>query len=450
MQARTIGTRRVVARRFGRFGWLPVLAAVALTGCQVKKTEAPELTGPSELGLSLELRAVPDVVTMDGQSQSQITVVARDENGNPAGNRGVRVEITAGGQVVDIGRLSTKNVVTGSNGQATLTYTAPSGAPSQNADPGAVITIVGTPAGTDYRGAVARQVDIRLVPQGVVLPRPYSPVARFTVTPQPPDEGGDVTFDATTSIASCLPDATEPQDISKCTPQPGTITSYQWDFGNGQTGSGVRATTRYQTRGTYTAHLTVINDRGLSHTVSDTINVSSVARPSAAFSFSPTTPAINQAVFFDASASQASPGRTIASHRWTFGDGATGGGRQPSHRYSRVGTYSVTLTVVDSAGQTGTTTQQVTVGEGLQPTANFTVSPASVGVNQRVFFDGTLSEPTPGRTITRYVWNLGDNTIVEGPRTDHAYTRAGTYTVVLTVTDSSGATGTATKTVTVQ
>src|SRR5215204_4779785 len=62
--------RRSRARRASLLGWLPVAAAVALSGCTVKKTEAPEVTGPSELGLSLELRVSPDLLVADGASQS--------------------------------------------------------------------------------------------------------------------------------------------------------------------------------------------------------------------------------------------------------------------------------------------------------------------------------------------------------------------------------------------
>ena len=448
---RTIGTRRVVARRLGRLGWLPVLATFAAAGCQVSKTEAPEVTGPSELGLSLELRATPDTVIMDGLSQSQIQIVARDPGGRPVANQAVRVEITAAGEVVDIGRLNTKNVTTGGDGRATVTYTAPMGPPSQNSDPGTLVTIIGTPAGSDYRAAVARRVDLRLVPQGVVLTLPFAPVPRFTFSPSDPSEDVEIIFDASTSIASCIPDPAAPNDVARCVRQGGSISSYQWDFGDGKTGSGVQARTYFRSAGTYVVKLTVTNDRGLSNSVTQTVQVARVASPTAEFSFSPSTPGVGQSVFFDASASQAANSdRRIATYNWTFGDGGTGSGQTTSRRYSLAGSYAVTLTVADSSGRTGTVTKSVTVGAGQQPVANFTVSPAQVAVNQRVFFDGTISTPPPGRTINKYVWNLGDNTIVEGPRVDHAYSRAGSYVVVLTVTDSGGANNAVTKSVTVQ
>ena len=441
--------RALVAPRLRRLGWVSILAVMALTGCTATKTEAPELAGPSELGLSLEIRATPDVVTMDGQSQSQLVITARDSNGRPAGSRNIRVEITAGGEIVDLGRLSTKNVTTGSDGVARVTYTAPTGSPAQNSDAFTVITLIATPAETDYRNALSRQVDLRLVPQGVILPVAYSPVPKFTFSPASPGEDVDVVFDASASIASCVPNPSAPNDTSQCQPQGGAIVAYQWDFGNGSMASGVRPTTRFTNRGTYAVKLTVTNDRGLSNSVTNSITVAAVANPTAEFSFSPTAPSVNQNVFFDAAASQASPGRTISRYDWTFGDGSDGAGVNESHRYTSVGTFAVTLAVTDSSGRTGTITKTVSMVAGQGPTANFTFSPASPVVNQRVFFDGAVSTPPPGRTIVRYVWNFGENGIAEGERVDYVYGRAGGYSVVLTVTDSGGGTHTITKTVTV-
>jgi len=64
--------------------FLALVAAVALgaSACTVKKTEAPALTGPSELGLSLTVSATPDILTQDGSSQATVTVVARDSAGS--------------------------------------------------------------------------------------------------------------------------------------------------------------------------------------------------------------------------------------------------------------------------------------------------------------------------------------------------------------------------------
>jgi chitodextrinase len=360
-QARTDSAARSALRRLGRLAWLPVFSALAFAGC-THSADTPPGTGPSELGLSLDMAASPDVLTLDGQSQSLITITARDSNGSPKRDVGVRVEITTSIGIVDVGRLSTKNVVTGGDGRATLTYTAPALPSSGNSDPGYGVTIQAVPSGTNYATAVARSVDIRLVPPGLILPVPHAPVPRFTFSPNSPGEGQDVFFDASTTTAACIPDPASPNDASKCTPEAGAIVAYQWDFGNGRTGSGVTVRTSFDLGGQYLVKLTVVNDRGLSNSTANSVTVSTVAPPTADFVFSPTPPSAGQTVFFDASASKANLGRSIIDYSWTFGDGGTGRGQKPSHAYGTAATYSATLTVTDDAGKTGTVTKTIAVG----------------------------------------------------------------------------------------
>jgi chitodextrinase len=67
-------------------------------------------------------------------------------------------------------------------------------------------------------------------------------------------------------------------------------------------------------------------------------------------------------VVFDANQSLAVNGRTIVSYSWDFGDGSTGNGPTDSHSFLAGTTHVVVLKVTDSAGQTATTSQSVTVG----------------------------------------------------------------------------------------
>jgi hypothetical protein len=78
--------------------------------------------------------------------------------------------------------------------------------------------------------------------------------------------------------------------------------------------------------------------------------------PTASF----TASCIDLACAFDASASS-DPDGTLVGYAWDFGDGSTGQGAQVSHTYGAAGTYSVTLTVTDDGGATGTLTTKVTV-----------------------------------------------------------------------------------------
>jgi PKD repeat protein len=87
--------------------------------------------------------------------------------------------------------------------------------------------------------------------------------------------------------------------------------------------------------------------------------------PTADFTFNPSAPRAGQQVTFDASPTQAAPGRTIVSYSWSFGDGGSGSGVSVQHSFAVVGgaptTYNVLLTVTDSAGKTGSVTKAITI-----------------------------------------------------------------------------------------
>ncbi len=162
-----------------------------------------------------------------------------------------------------------------------------------------------------------------------------------------------------------------------------------------------------------------------------------VSRPTAAFTFSPTSPTAGQSVSFNGSGST-DTGSTITSYSWTFGDGASGSGALASHTYTTSGSYTVTLTIKDSAGQTNSISHTVAVsGAASIPVAVFTFSPTSPTANQSVSFNGSISTDT-GATITSYSWNFGDGSSGSGASVSHSYSTAGTYTVTLTITDSTG------------
>jgi PKD repeat protein len=89
--------------------------------------------------------------------------------------------------------------------------------------------------------------------------------------------------------------------------------------------------------------------------------------PTASF----TSTVTSASVHLDAGGSSDSDG-TIKGYAWNYGDGATGTGQIVDHTYANPGTYTVTLTVTDDHGATGTTTQQVTA---LAPQVDTVVVP---------------------------------------------------------------------------
>lgn len=412
---------------------LMLLSIVWTAACTTKKTEVPGIAGPSELGLSLTLAANPDILSKDGTSQSTVVVTARNSNSQPVTGLVLRVETVVSGTLADYGRLSTKNVTTGSDGRASVVYTAPLGAATGNSeDDESVITIIVTPVGADYNNAIARSVTIRLMPTGVILPPAGQPVARFTFAPSAPLEGQDVSFDASTTTIQC-PSGIVDDSCSKAS------LTYAWDFGDGTTGSGIQATHRYTKIGSYNVSLTVTNTRGNTSRSSSFVSVGASAKPTAEFSFSPTNPEVGQSVFFNAGASAPAPGRSLVGYEWTFGDGGFGDGITTTHRFGTPGTWSVTLVVTDDIGKTAAITKSISLGADLVPTPDFIYSPTEPLVGQTVNFDGRLSKPPAGRTLTKWEWNFGDGRTAEGERVSHSYSAAGTYVAVLTVTDSSGA-----------
>ena len=204
---------------------------------------------------------------------------------------------------------------------------------------------------------------------------------------------------------------------------PVPIVYWEWDFGDGSTGTGPIADHVFASPGSLRVRLTVTDQRGYQDTEEKTVNVTTPAQPTAAPTqppaptptAQPTTaptespeatatvpptqepaptepPAterpeiaplpvlppeasiqgpnsgyVGEPVTFDASGST-STGSSIASYTWNFGDGTTAG---PSTDplattiYNQTGTYQVSVIVTDENNQSSEATMAVTIGTRL-------------------------------------------------------------------------------------
>jgi len=197
---------------------------------------------------------------------------------------------------------------------------------------------------------------------GVSIQHAYSQDGTYTVTLTiTDDDGATDTTSATKTVLNRIPIASFTEsahtvsssenihfDGSESHDPDGTIVSYSWDFGDGNTATGVEVDHAYEDDGVYTVTLTVIDDDDATGSATATKNVLN-RPPIASFTENATIVSKDEAIHFDASESH-DPDGTIVNYLWDFGDGNTTTGVTSDHAYSEDGNYTVTLTVTDDDG----------------------------------------------------------------------------------------------------
>ena len=278
--------------------------------------------------------------------------------------------------------------------------------------------------------------------------------------------GGGGNVAPVASFTSSCTDLTCNFNGSASSDSDGTIASYSWNFGDGNSASGVNPSNTYAASGTYTVSLTVTDDQGATNSTSSTVSVTAPGGggnelvngvavsglsgaagdekfytldvPAGATNLSfVTTGATGDADLYVRFG--AAPTTTTYDCRPYTGSGNETCNISPA----QTGTYHVMVRAY--AAYSGLSlTGSYTVTTNNAPTAFFTSSCTDLSCT----FNGSASSDSDG-TISSYAWDFGDGSAGTGVSSTNAYASAGTYTVTLTVTDNDGATNATSNNVTV-
>ncbi|WP_200343556.1 PKD domain-containing protein [Halochromatium glycolicum] len=245
-------------------------------------------------------------------------------------------------------------------------------------------------------GATASRTLAIALPAGREIGQPFADVVADT---QAIDVSDTVQFDASGSFDD------------------GAIGAYEWDFGDGTTGTGATPSHTYTQEGDYKAVVTVVDNEARIDRRSVRIQVTGAPPTAVAGSYVlDETMALNEQWhgFLNGGASSDDSG--IVLYEWDL-DASDGVDLQPLGPTPRVvyeapGVYTVTLRVTDVVGQTATATGTVTVEAGAPPSASVTgpalleETDASLGV-WTGWYDASASSDDVGLAAISLDWGDG-------------------------------------------
>ncbi|MEO8403043.1 MAG: PKD domain-containing protein [Chitinophagaceae bacterium] len=209
-------------------------------------------------------------------------------------------------------------------------------------------------------------------------------------------------------------------------------TTYQWDFGNGNTSVLKNAAAVFNEERQYTVSLTIKEGN---QTAIQTKTVTVYKKPIVDFTFSPNNGCSPLNVSFTSSSS-AGDG-TMSVYQWDFGDGTSQQTPSPTivhgYNFEQIPTISLTATNIYGCAGTITKSNIITVRKPL--VVNFSAN-KTIACNAPADIQFTDHSTGPGALT--YQWDFGDGNSSAQASPLHKYTSRGTFTVKLTVTSSEG------------
>ncbi len=210
------------------------------------------------------------------------------------------------------------------------------------------------------------------------------------------------------------------------------ISSWKWNFGDGNTSNEQNPKHAYARPGSYNVTLTIKDRAGAENSFTMAINITNLA-PLPAFDYNPENVSSYDTIQF--TSNSVDRDGFIVNYTWQFGDGSIAYGRNVSHRYTAPGVYRVILTVIDNLNSTSTCYKEIRI-ENRKPSADFEFYPEKPKTGEKITFKD-LSSDMDGNIISWH-WDFGDGTAANGRNASHAYAKPGSYKVRLTVEDNEG------------
>ena len=209
------------------------------------------------------------------------------------------------------------------------------------------------------------------------------------------------------------------QFTDQSTAESGTISNWQWDFGDGVASTDQNPSHTYTAAGNYNVTLRVTNSSGCLTTISKTQYIQIGSGVNAAFSNSvPNKCSAPISINFQ----NLSTGTGTLTYQWLFGDGTSSSLANPSHTYISAGSYTVQLIVINANGCTDTITKanNVTVGNVIP----------SFTANDNVCVKELLNITNTSTPVAKSVlWDFGDGTISTATKPVKRYNLPGTYQI---------------------
>lgn len=200
-----------------------------------------------------------------------------------------------------------------------------------------------------------------------------------------------------------------------------------WTFGDGTTSTMWNPSNTYNAPGFYSVCLTIIDSaNGCADTYCDSIYISG-GGGSTCDAYISYQSSNNTGTFYGYTNSG-----FITNYNWSFGDGSTGVGQNPTHTYAAPGTYYVCLTAVFSNGCVDTVCANLSIAGSTACQAYFSYSQPSASTAN--FWN--QSNLDSNLVTSMSYWTFGDGSYGYDWNPSHTYANSGYYTVCLTVIDS--------------